>query len=100
MNENTTTDAPAKLKRWKLDAGNSTDGPCGFVMYDIMAATAEDALAVVREELPNAVERKLHDTHGDETLTLVAYFNADNVTLDNIEEDEDEDEDEDEEQDQ
>jgi hypothetical protein len=87
-----TYDTPAnKLKRWKLDAGNSNTGPCGFVMYDIMAATAEDALAFVREELPNSLETKLHDGFGNETLTVVSYFNADHLTLDNIEEDEDED---------
>jgi len=96
MSENTpttTTEAAPILKRWKLDAGNTSTGCIGFVIYDIMAFSAEDALARVREELPEYIESKRHDNLGDQTITIVTYFNGDALTLDNIEEDEEEDED-------
>jgi hypothetical protein len=80
----------AALKRWKIDAGNSNTGPCGFVVYDLWAATPEDALTKLRDTfaLPEHIEGK-----GEGDTTIVAYFNADALTLENIEEDPEEDDD-------
>jgi hypothetical protein len=93
MNTTPETATTPALKRWKLDAGNSTDGPCGFVIYDIMAATKEEALQRAREIVPERLEGTSYD-EAQREATVVAYFNREALTLDNIEEDED-DEDED-----
>lgn len=78
------------MKTWKIDAGNSTDGTVGFVLYGIKAATAEDALRIVRETfiLPESLQEKTEDDSGHRGL-LCVYFNAEKLTLDDIEEDDD-----------
>ena len=79
------------MKTWKIDAGNSSSGPVGFVVYGIQAETAEAALAhaQTRGVLPECIETTTED---DDALpvTIVTYFNPAALTLDNIEEDDDE----------
>jgi hypothetical protein len=80
------------MKRWRIEAGNSNEGPVGFVIYDLQAETAEDALTKLREAMPQHVENKMWvDDSGEERMTVVTYFNPENLTVENIEEDEDED---------
>jgi hypothetical protein len=84
------------MKRWKVDAGNSGTGPVGFVVYDILAPSAEAALAKVREALPEYIEeRQLVNDDDDEKVTIVAYFNSAQLTLDNIQRDEEDEDDDD-----
>ena len=82
----------AKLKTWKIDAGNSSTGPCGFVVYNLRAATKEEALQKARETfaVPESITDKGEDDDGNRT-TVIAYLNASALTLDDIEEVEDED---------
>lgn len=80
------------MKRWKVDAGNSSTGQVGFVIYDIEAETAEAALEQVRMGLPDYLEQRVLPGKGSGWM-VVTYFNTDALTLDNIEEDDDEEDD-------
>lgn len=73
------------MSKWKVDAGNSNTGQSGFVIYDIEADSAEAALAKVKEQLPEHIEDRVMVAPGDGPWTLVAYFNTDALTLNNIE---------------
>jgi hypothetical protein len=77
--------------KWKVDAGNSATGPCGFVVYGLIADTKELALQKLRETfaLPESIEGRGEDDDQHATK-VIAYFNASHLTLDDIEEDDSE----------
>lgn len=85
------------MKRWKVDAGNSSSGPVGFVVYDVLAETREEALVKLRDTyaLPESLEGygenddEQERGRGERTKVIV-YFNAAALTVDDIEEDDDE----------
>jgi hypothetical protein len=84
------------MAKWKIDAGNSSTGPVGFVVYGIIADTKEAALAKVRD-CDNYTIPEFIEEHGDEDdagnrPTICVYFNPLALTLDNIEEDDSDDE--------
>jgi hypothetical protein len=87
--------AKTKTKRWKVDAGNSSTGQAGFVVYDVKAASAEEALRKVKEGLPESIEDTVYVAPGDGPWKLLIYINTDTLTVDQIEEDDDDDEGED-----
>lgn len=75
--------------RWIVEAGDSTIGPVGFVVEGLTADTKEAALKQLRESyavLPEMTELKGEDEDGN-PLVVRVYFNADALTVDNIEED-------------
>lgn len=74
------------LKRWKVDAGNSTKGTVGFVLYDIFARSQKEALAKAKAQLPEATSCSVASRDG-KALLLRVYFNPQALTLRDIEED-------------
>lgn len=83
------------MAKWRIDAGNSTNGPVGFVLDGITAKTAEEALQLAREGLQHVVEKRVslaNDGRGKAAMAdLRVYLNADNLTVNDIEEDTDDD---------
>jgi hypothetical protein len=79
------------VNTWRIDAGDSTNGPVGFVIEGIKAATAEEALQLVRDGLPQDIEESVclaDDGCGNAIMAnLRIYLNPESLTLDNIEPD-------------
>ena len=75
------------LKRYRVDLGNSTDSPIGFVLR-VSAPTPEAALEAIHDGLPEeaAVDPCQFEGSGTEEFDLRVYFNPAHIGLDDIEE--------------
>jgi hypothetical protein len=92
-----TSTAPASMKTYRFFSGNWTTGASGFIAR-VRARTPEEALELLRRVLPS--EKTIDPDGSDEDVRRVrhidAYFEANNVTLDDIDEDDFDDDEEDE----
>lgn len=68
------------MPTYKIDAGNSNDGPIGFVAY-VNASNRREARATVKDRLG----RDEHRVVREEGLEVLVYFNLDHVKIDEIE---------------
>lgn len=66
----TKTKSAPKLRSWRIDCGNSSDGPVGFVAY-VEADSAENALEILRQELHGDG----HEVEKEDGFLVIAYFN-------------------------
>lgn len=72
------------MNSYHFDLGNSTDGPIGFCAR-VTAESAEAAIEILKEALPESVEIGCHDETGSIEY-LAVYLNADAITLSDIDE--------------
>lgn len=73
-----------KPKTFRIDTGDSNDGTAGFVAY-VDAATPEAAL----EKLRARVQRDEYMVEDEPDFKVCVYLNADNVKLEEVEEEDD-----------
>lgn len=71
------------MPEYVIDCGNSSVGPIGFTAR-VTAGSAERALEMLKDELPD-FSQVLHGG-ADGKVHLNVYFNADAITLGDVEE--------------
>ena len=76
------------MKSYHFSLGNSTVGPVGYCAR-VFATTPEEAVQKLRAEIPEAVDKVLPGLRDEAIEYFSVYFNAEAVTVDDIDDEDD-----------